>query len=49
MLEALRGAAGLNLTIATKSPLILRDLRLLADLDRRHTVTVNLTITTADP
>ena len=49
LLEALRGAAGLDLTIATKSPLILRDLRLLAELDRRHTVTVNITVTTADP
>lgn len=49
LLEALRGAAGLDLTIATKSPLILRDLELLSELDRRHTVTVNLTLTTADP
>ncbi|MFQ5351423.1 MAG: radical SAM protein [Thermoanaerobaculia bacterium] len=49
LLEALRGAAGLDLSISTKSPLILRDLPLLAELDRRHTVTVNITVTTADP
>ena len=49
LLEVLRGAAGLDLTIATKSPLILRDLPLLAELDRRHTVTVNIAVTTADP
>jgi DNA repair photolyase len=49
LLEVLRGAAGLDLTIATKSPLILRDLPLLVELDRRHTVTVNLALTTADP
>ena len=49
LLETLRGAAGLDLTIATKSPLILRDLPLLTELDRRHTVTVNVTVTTADP
>ena len=49
LLEALRGAAGLDLSITPRSPLILRDLPLLAELDRRHTVTVNLTVTTADP
>lgn len=49
LLEALRSAAGLDLTIATKSPLILRDLPLLAELDRRHTVTVAVTVTTTDP
>ena len=49
LLETLRGAAGLDLSISTKSPLILRDLPLLAELDRRHTVTVNVTVTTADP
>jgi DNA repair photolyase len=49
LLEALAGASGLSLTIATKSPLILRDLPLLVELDRRHTVTVNIALTTADP
>ncbi len=49
LLETLRGAAGLDLSISTKSPLILRDLPLLAELDRRHTVTVNISVTTADP
>ena len=49
LLEALRGATGLDLSISTRSPLILRDLPLLAELDRRHTVTVNVTVTTADP
>ncbi len=49
LLEALRTAAGLDLTISTRSPLILRDLDLLAELDRRHTLTVNLTLITADP
>ncbi len=48
LLEALRSAAGLQLSITTRSPLILRDLELLAELDRRHTVTVNLSLTTAD-
>ena len=49
LLETLRGAAGLDLSITTKSPLIQRDLELLTELDRRHTVTVNITVTTADP
>jgi DNA repair photolyase len=49
LLETLRGAAGLDLSITTRSPLILRDLPLLAELDRRHTVTVNVTATTVDP
>jgi DNA repair photolyase len=49
LLAALRGAAGLDLSITTKSPLILRDLALLTELDRRHTLTINLTVTTADP
>ena len=44
LLEGLRAAAGLDLSISTKSPLILRDLPLLAELDRRHTVTVNVTV-----
>jgi DNA repair photolyase len=49
LLEVLGGATGLDLSISTKSPLILRDLPLLTELDRRHTVTVNITVTTADP
>jgi DNA repair photolyase len=49
LLEALLDAAGLDLSISTKSPLIQRDLPLLGELDRRHTVTVNISVTTADP
>lgn len=49
LLEELRLVEGLNLTIATKSPLVLRDLDLLVELDRRHAVTVALSVTTLDP
>ena len=49
LLEVLREAQGLSLTIATKSPLILRDLDLIVELDRRHSVTVALSLTTLDP
>jgi DNA repair photolyase len=48
LLAVLQRAAGLHLSITTKSPLILRDLELLAALDRRHSVTVQITITTLD-
>ena len=40
---------GLDLSITTKSPLVARDLELLMELDRRHVVSVNMTVTTADP
>ena len=49
LLEVLTQAEGLDISITTKSPLILRDLDLLTDLDRKHTVEVNITITTVDP
>ena len=49
LLEVFTEAEGLSLTVATKSPLILRDLELLIELDRRHSVTVALSLTTLDP
>ncbi len=49
ILETLRGAEGLQISITTKSPLILRDLDLLVELDRKHSITVHLTLTTLDP
>lgn len=48
LLEVLAKVEGLNLSITTKSPLITRDLDLLAEIDRRHALAVNVTITTAD-
>jgi hypothetical protein len=39
---------GLAVSITTRSPLILRDLELLAELDRRHAVTVHVTLPTVD-
>jgi DNA repair photolyase len=49
LLEVFREAEGLKLEITTKSPLIARDLDLLAELDQRHVVSVNMTLTTVDP
>jgi DNA repair photolyase len=49
LLEVFREVEGLKLEITTKSPLIARDLDLLAELDQRHVVSVNMTITTVDP
>jgi DNA repair photolyase len=40
---------GLDLSITTKSPLVLRDLELLQRLHRKHSLTVNVSITTLDP
>lgn len=48
-LEALRHADGLKVSIVTRSPALLRDLGLLADLDRRCSVLVDVAIPAADP
>ncbi|MEO8275617.1 MAG: radical SAM protein [Thermoanaerobaculia bacterium] len=48
LLEVFAGVEGLNLSITTKSPLILNDLDLLTELDRRHAVEVRVSITTVD-
>ena len=48
LLEVFTEAEGLALSITTKSPLVLRDLDLLAELDRRHSVSVHVTLTTVD-
>jgi len=49
LLEVFRETEELSLAITTKSPLILRDLDLLVELDRRHAVEVHVTVTTVDP
>jgi len=48
ILETLRGFRGLSIGIITKSPLVTRDIDLLADLSRRHQVSLHLSIATAD-
>lgn len=48
LLEVFENVEGLDLSITTKSPLVLRDLDLLARLNRRHSLTVNVSITTLD-
>jgi DNA repair photolyase len=48
LLEVLREAEGLTLWITTKSPLVVRDLDLLVELDRRHAVEIHVTLTTVD-
>ena len=48
-LEALRHADGLKVSIVTRSPGLLRDLGLLADLDRRCSVLVDVAIPAVDP
>ena len=48
LLEVFARVEGLQISITTKSPLITRDLDLLADLDRKHAITVHVTVTTAD-
>ncbi len=49
LLEVFHRVEGLEISITTKSPLILRDIDLLAALDRRHAITLQLSITTLDP
>ncbi len=48
-IPGLLGIIGLDLSILTRSPLVLRDLDLLAELDQRHTVTVGVLIPAVDP
>ena len=48
LLEVLRDASDLSLSLTTKSPLLARDLDLLVELDRRNSVEVHVTITTVD-
>ncbi|MGE0641230.1 MAG: radical SAM protein [Thermoanaerobaculia bacterium] len=48
LLEVFASVEGLSLSITTKSPLVLDDLALLAELDRRHAVEVHMTLTTVD-
>jgi len=44
----IRSISGLEISILTRSPLLLRDLDLLVDLDQRHTVTVSVLIPAAE-
>jgi DNA repair photolyase len=48
LLRVFAETEGLNLSVTTKSPLILDDLELLTELDRRHSVEVRMTLTTVD-
>jgi len=48
LLETFAEVDGLSLSITTKSPLVLDDLELLAELDRRHAIEVHITLTTID-
>jgi hypothetical protein len=47
--EITQEITGLEISILTRSPLLLRDLDLLAELDQRHAVTVGVLIPAADP
>jgi len=49
LLAALSRTEGLLVSITTRSPLILRHLELLTELDRRHAVSVDVMIPAADP
>lgn len=49
MLEKLLPFRGVPLSIGTKSPLVVRDLDLLAELGRRHPIKVAMTCVTLDP
>jgi len=48
LLQAFGEFEGLDFSITTKSPLILRDLDLLVPLARRHRLSVHVTVTTVD-
>jgi DNA repair photolyase len=48
LLEVLKDFAGLDLSITTKSPLILRDLQLLREVSAQHRLTVHVTVTCVD-
>ncbi len=48
LLEVFAETEGLSLALTTKSPIVLRDLDLLAELDRRHAVEIHVTLTTVD-
>jgi DNA repair photolyase len=49
LLRALAAAEGMTLTLFTRSPLVVRDLHLLAELDQRHAITVVVGVVAADP
>ena len=48
ILETLLGFRGLDIEIITKSPLVTRDIDLLRRLEERHSVTVNVSLSTLD-
>ena len=48
LLRVLCEIDGLELSITTKSPLVVHDLGLLQEVDRRHRLTVHVTLTTVD-
>jgi DNA repair photolyase len=49
VLEAFRGFKGLTISVTTKSALVARDVGLLVELAKRHDVSVNISIISADP
>jgi DNA repair photolyase len=48
LLEVFEDVEGLQISITTKSPLILRDLDLLCRLDEKHSISIHVTLTTID-